>query len=211
MLDTIKYLINKGKRVLPFTSAKAVITEKGTSVELELDSLREDIQYYIDMYNPDYIERLATSARYAREQGWFANEQGQYIKNNLKSISASVENSNYAKEQGNYAKEQGAYAKKQGDYIAQNKTAIDDSIKNSNYAKTQGDRAKEYADYISENKTAIDTSVENSENAYIYGQYARGYKNYIDTIGRRLCHGSRIFNVPEPTLPDTQSVELQSD
>lgn len=205
-LDVIKYLINKGKRVLPFTAAKAVITTKGNSVQDELDTLRDDIQYYIDMYDPDYIERLATSARYAREQGYYANVQGTYIVNNKDAIERAVANSTYALEQGNEAKKQAASAKEQADYIIQNRKAIEDSVFNSEYAKTQGDYAKEQADYIKGKQSAIDTSVENSENALLYANYAKGYKNYVDTIARRILHGSRVFNVPEPTLPDTEEV-----
>lgn len=202
MSDIIKYLINKTRRILPFTSANAVITESGYSVQYELDKLRTDIRYYIEMYDPEYVERLATSARYARDQGDYAHEQGLYIYNNTQAIVEAIDNSNHAKDQGDYAKDQGDYAKGQGEYIEFNKNAIDAALLNSSYAQQQGDRAKDYADYISENITAINNSVENSNDAYRYATYARGYKNYVDTIARRVVHGSRIFNVPEPTLHD---------
>lgn len=204
-VDVIKYLINKSKRVLPFTVAKAVITNKGNSVQDELDTLRNDIQYYIEMYDPDYIQRLATSARYAREQGYYANSQGTYIVNNKDAIEKAVANSTYALEQGNEAKNAASEAKEQSAYIKQNRKAIEDSVFNSKYAKEQGDYAKGQADYIKERQTAIDESVKNSEDALLYATYAKGYKNYVDTIARRVLHGSRVFNVPEPTLPDTEA------
>lgn len=201
-MDVIKYLKNKGRRIIPITSATVVIMKQGTTAQYEIDKLRSDISYYMEIFDPDYIVQIHNFAEYARTQGDYANRMATYILDSKENIESAVANAEYAKNQGDYAKQQAGKIDEQLTYIKENLPAMQNSVANSEEAKRQAERAQQAADFFDDNKSAIVESVANSENALKYGNYAKGYKNYIDTFAFRTLHGSRIYNIAEPTEVD---------